>query len=174
MIERFVARNSPVRMLFFLVLSLGLAVLGAWVAGLFGPAPEPGMAWAGWICLAVFGLGALSMVPRLFNRGEQIAVDHQGVYWAQWSERTIPWLAIRAVERRTVQKESYLCLTLDDPSRHPPDGMFGALSRPRRWFGMGDIAIGVRGTDRSLDELADAIARFSPKGPRAPDLRLEG
>jgi hypothetical protein len=173
MIERFVARNSPWRMLLLLFLALGLVALCAWIAGLFGAQPDPGKAWAGWLGTAIFGLCAMVALPRLFNRDEAIVVDAQGVYWARWSERTIPWLAIKAVERHTVQGQSFLCLSLDDPSRHPSDRMLGMLSGVTRGLGFGDVAVSVQGTDRSIDELIDAIERFSPKGRGGPWLRLE-
>jgi hypothetical protein len=174
MAERFVARPSPGRLALLILASLGFVALGAWIAGAFGPPPAPGKVWIGYLAAGFFGLCALVLFRRLFDRDDQIVVDDQGVAWKQWSERTIPWLAIKAIERRSVRGEQFICLTLDDPSRYAPGGMLGGMSRFNRMFAFGDVAITTRGTDKSIDELIAAIERFSPKGPRAPQLRLDG
>jgi hypothetical protein len=174
MVERFVARNSPGRVLLLVLLSLCFAAASAWVAGALGPPPAPGKVWAGYLGIVFFGLCAPVLFRRLFDRDDQIVVDDQGIFWKQWSQRTIPWLAIQAIERRRVRSEQFVCLTLDDPSRHPSDGLLGRLAGTNRTFGFGHVAITMQGTDKSIAEMIAAIERFSPEGPRAPQLRLDG
>jgi hypothetical protein len=172
MIERFVARTSPGRVASLLLGCIAFVALGAWLAGAFGPPPDRGKVWAGYLAVFLFGACALALLRRLFDGGDQIVVDDQGIAWSQWSDRTIPWSAIKAIERRRLRSQEFICLTLEDPSRYTPGGTRGWLLRFNRIIGFGDVAITVSGTDKSVSELAAAVESFCPTGARAPVLRL--
>jgi len=173
MVERFVARPSPGRLMLLLLAALALVALGLWIAGAFGPPPDPGQAWIGYVVAPLFGLAALVGIRRLFDRDDQIIIDDQGIYCKAWSDRTIPWLAIRAIERHSYKNQDFISLTLDDPSRYSLGGL-ARMQGLNRMLGFGDVSLTTAGTDRTLDELLDALERFSPKGPRGPQLLLRG
>ena len=158
--DRFVARASRLRLSGRLLGCLAFVAAGLWMVGAFGPPPNPGKVWAGYASILVFGLVAIMGARRLIEGGDQIVVDHQGILWTQWSDRIIPWSAIRHIDRKSVKRQHFLCLELVDPARYPPTSLLGRFAGSNRLLGFGDIAINVGGTDRSFDELVDAVERF--------------
>jgi hypothetical protein len=162
MSERFVARNSTVRVLLLMAGAVGFMLLGIWVAGLLGPPPRPGREWIGLAALLFFGLCFLLGIRRLFQGGDQIVVDRKGIFWRQWSETTIPWGAIVSFETRSIRHQHFVSLWLKDPSLFPSSG-FGALfGGMNKGLGFGDVSINATGTDRSFAQLLDAVERFAP------------
>jgi hypothetical protein len=148
--------------------SIGFVVLGFWIAGLFGPPPRPGREWLGWFAAVFFSLCAAVGVRRLFDSGDQIVVDRNGIFWRQWSEMTIPWSAIRSFERRSVRNQHFLSLHLKDASQFPRSGMGLWSSGLNKGLGFGDVAITAAGTDRSFDELLAAVERFARRDDALP------
>jgi len=161
--ERFIARPSPSRILFLLVLAFGLVALGAWLAGLIGPSPDPGVEWIGWITLLFFGLCAAAGVRRLFDPDVQIVVDASGLYWKQLGTRTIPWSEIDRIEAQEFGRDRFLCVFLKNPEKFRATGWTGALRAANRGFGFGDFGLSTAGTDRSEAELIEAIKRHAPE-----------
>ena len=117
--DAFVARPSPFRTGLLLLGALGFVALGLFFVGAFGPVPRPGSEWVGWLSILFFGFCFAAGLPRLFDRRDQIVVDGSGILWCQWSEATIPWSAIRAIEEHEVRRQKFLCLHLEDPVFRP-------------------------------------------------------
>jgi hypothetical protein len=160
--ERFVARPSRFRILLLILGSLGFVALGVWIAGLLGPPPRPGKEFAGWLSILFFGLCFVVGLFRLFERGDVIVVDRQGLFWRRWSDATIPWSAIRSIEPRSIRRNRFLCLWLHDHRQFPPGSWIGRAGAANRALGFGDIAITTAGTDRRFDELLAALERHAP------------
>jgi len=168
--DAFVARPSIFRTGLLLLGALGFVALGLFFVGAFGPVPGPGREWVGWLSILFFGLCFVAGLPRLFDRRDQIVVDGTGIQWSQWSEATIPWSDIRAIEKREIRRQKFLCLHLEDPGRFPSATLMGRLGGPNRILGFGNIALAATGTNRSFDELVAAIALHAP-AHLATDLR---
>lgn len=162
MTEAFVARPAPWRILLLILGSLVFVLLGVWIAGLFGEEPRAGAAWIGWTSIIFFGACAIVGIQRLLDRQDQIVIGPRGIYWRRWSSQTIPWGAVQAVEERSLNRQRFLCIHLEDPSRFPSKTLVGRLATLNKGMGFGDIAINTLGTDRSFDELCDAFRRFLP------------
>ena len=156
--EPFVARFVIWRRALGVALALGFVALGLWIAGVFavdGPR-EPAI---GWITVAAFGFFALVGLRRLMLTGPAVRVDAQGIWvWRADGGVTIPWAAIRTIEEQRVQRQRFLCLTVDRPDLYRAKGLLGGANSA---MGFGDAAVGVQGTDRRVDDLVAAIERFS-------------
>ena len=98
----------------------------------------------------------------MFDRRDQIVVDRAGIQWRQWSEATIPWPSIRAIEKREIRRQKFLCLHLEDPGRFPSATLMGRLGGVNCYLGFGDIALATTGTNRGFDDLVAAIVRHAP------------
>lgn len=171
MTDRFVARNAPLRLIFLISISIVFVALGLWIAGSFGAPPRPGREWLGWFAAAFFGLCALAGARRLFDNGDQIVVDRNGIFWRQWSAMTIPWGAISRFEHRTVRNQHFVAIHLKDPSLFPRDGAARLLGGLNRGMGFGDLAISAVGTDKSFAQLLAAVEHFAPPGSDGPAAR---
>ena len=154
---RFVARPSVPRLLLLTTGALVLVVGAMWLAGVFGSPPEPGSEWVGWSCIAFFGLATLALIGRLFDRNDQIIIDSRGLYWRQWSEQTIPWTEVRNVREAQVRRSRFLCVDLVHPEWFPSSKVAGRLAGVNRKLGFGDLGISTSGTDKSFDELKQAV-----------------
>ena len=71
----------------------------------------------------------------------------------------IPWEAIAGIDRRSIKRQSFLCLHLRDPASYPSSTLIGRMSALSRGMGFGHVSLSATGTDRSFDELEDVIAR---------------
>ena len=165
--ERFVARNSRTRLVLMLVGSLLFVGIGLWMVGAFGEPPQgsgraAGKNWVGWIAIPFFGAIALAIVGRLRDGREQLVVDERGIVWRPWSADVIPWSEIERIVERHVARQVMFGVHLRDPSRCPPTRWTGRIAARQRGFGMGDMSLTLSGTDRSNDELRDALNRFFP------------
>ena len=158
--ERFVARPSPLRLTLLLLLSVGFVALGFWMIGAFGEPPRSSRAWAGWIAIPVFGLFGALIAARLFDRRAQIVVDAEGLMFRQWSDEHIPWSAVSGIDERTMQGQRFFGIYLHDISAHPPTRLVGKLGRMNSALGFAQLSISATGTDRSADELRDALMQF--------------
>ena len=161
--RRFVARFSPYRLLFLILLSLGFVVLSLWLVGAFGAAPDAPMAWSGWVGLLFFGPCTVILARRVSDPRAQIILDEQGLYWRQWSEAVIPWTAFSAMEVCHVQRQRLLGLTLARPQDYPPETMLGQLARYNEQLGFPHVTLSAQGMDCSFDELHDAVRGFLPR-----------
>ena len=161
--DRFVARNAPLRLLVLMAASIGFVALGLWIAGTFGPPPRPGREWIGWLAGTFFGICAVAFTRRLFDNGDQIVVDRNGIFWRQWSSMTIPWGAIKSFEQRTVRNQHFVAIYLKDASLFPRGEAAQLLGGLNKGLGFGDLAISAVGTDKSFAELLAAVEHFAPR-----------
>jgi len=153
----FVAYNSRARILLWAFASVVLALGSLWLAGAFGAAPKPGKEWIGWIGAALFALLAAMWAMRLRDPPDQIVIDEVGLTWRQWSDEHIPWSAIREIEERRMRNQTFFAVYLDDPKAHPPTRLLGRIAATQAGFGQGHFTMIVHGTDRTPDELREAL-----------------
>lgn len=161
----FIARNSPWRVAGLLLLGLGFVFIGAWIAGLAGPPPRPGMTWLGWVGIVFFGACTVKAVPRLFDRSVLVRIDAQGVTVAQWSSRRIDWHRIERVGTWSHRGQRMLVLHLKQPAQHAERRLAAPIAAANRALTGGDVAITLTGTDRTFEEAFRAVSRFSPIAP---------
>jgi hypothetical protein len=138
--------------------------LALWVAGAFGAPPRPGREWAGWLGAVAFVLVAIMLVLRLRDASDQIVVDEAGLTWRSWSDEHIPWEAVLAIEERAIRRQVMFAVHLHDARAHPPSRLIGKIAAAQSGMGMGHFNLLASGTDRSADELRDALIRFRPGG----------
>jgi hypothetical protein len=158
--EAFVARASRLRILLLVAAAILFAVLSLWMAGLFGAPPRPDKAWIGWIGAPFFALGALMWALRLREPAEQIVIDEAGLTWRQWSEEHIPWSEISAIDEYSIRRQRMFAVHLHDAEAHSPTRLLGKAAAAQAGMGRGHFSIVVTGTDRSADELREALNRF--------------
>lgn len=157
--ERFVARPARGRLALMLVGAVLFVPAGLWVAGLFGEPPRPGREWAGWLGAVAFFLLAVFAAARLRDGSDQLVVDETGFTWRQWSDEHIPWEAVRSIDEQSVGRQIMFAVHLHDPAAHPPARLIGRIASAQRGMGRGDFWIVASGTDRSADEVREALLR---------------
>ena len=171
MAEAFVARGSPPRQIGLIVFSIAMAALCVWGTGALtppAPPPSPDRFWIAlsWFGAVVFAHCTLLLVYRLFDRRDQIVVDHRGIVWRRRSDEPIPWQAISKIEVRSAAFSSFLCLWLRHPEAFGSQRLAGWLGRLNRTMRYGDIPVTSTGLNRSFDELVQAVAQHWPEiGP---------
>lgn len=146
-------------------LALGAALFVAvclWGLGFFGPTERAMSPLLGWAGIAFFGLCFVVALPRVLRSGPVIRIDTTGIWWRDWSDRTIPWSEIRAAWPGSVKGQKFLCLELRDPERYPPRGLFRVTAGINRGMGFGDVPISTTGTNARFDALVDAVRGFRP------------
>lgn len=152
----FVARTSKGRTGIMLALSLAMVALGLaqFLSG------ELAFRLIGGFIALVFGAAAMMLVRRMRDPRPVIEVDASGIAWRLYSDERIPWGAIERAAVRRSQRQHFLCLWLRDPEAHPPRHRIVRLGGLNRRLGFGDIAIGTDGTDREVEDVASAVARY--------------
>ncbi len=150
------ARVSLRRMLWRLLLALGFVVLGVWIA-MAGGAVER---LSGGVIVLMFGGFAAVMLAVLRRRGSvAIEVSPKGLWWRQWSDHPIAWADVQRAEVRRQHRQRYLCLWLDTPARWRSPATAKGVALSKR-MGFGDVALHALGTDRTFDDLVDAVATY--------------
>lgn len=168
MADSFVARNSRIKTALMLAIVLGLLALTI-SPDYFGLRPKTQFAWIQWPAIALMGFAAVVFALRLFDDRDLIVVDRNGIMWRQWSDQPIPWSAISAfhIEKQHTRWPFYirhLCIDLHEPAQHPSTSARAKLFG-RGWnLGYGDITVTTIGTETTVDELLEAMERFSAKG----------
>lgn len=140
--------------------SVVLALLSLWVAGAFGAPPRPGKEWIGWTGGVLFALLAVMWAIRLRDSTDQIVIDPAGLTWRGWSDEHIPWSAIREIEERRMRGQTFFPVYLVDPEAHPPSRLLGKIAAAQAGMGQGHFTMIVHGTDRSADELREALQLY--------------
>ena len=162
--ERFVARPSRGRLVLLLAGALLFVAGGLWMAGVFGEPPDRNRVWLGWACALFFGLCGLLGVARLRDTSDQIVIDGHGVTYRLWSDDHIPWAVIERISERRIQRQVMFSVYLADPADFPPTRLLARMGSAQRGMGLGDFALVATGTDKSADDLRDALDRFIPGG----------
>lgn len=110
-------------------------------------------------------LGVL-VVIRFFDRGEQLRVSSDGIYYKQWSETVIPWDQIVGVTVWQYRRQRAIILHLTDPRRFPSTTVLGRLAGANRRLTGGDIAITLTPMDRGFDETLAVIEDYRATSAR--------
>lgn len=164
--DRFVAHNSRWRVAGLILLSLGFMAAGLWMAGAFGAVPEsrkfsPSVTVAlGWFAFLFFGTCAWFGVKKLRDQGAQLEVGPEGILYAPWSDRLIPWSEIIDVTTWSMRQQQMIVLHLAHPEHFPGKGLAGRIAGANKALTGGDITISMTGTDRRFDETLAAITWF--------------
>lgn len=154
----FSARYSVWRLLTTLLFGMLLAAISAWITlnvelsllyGVLGVVS----------CLIFLGLAVIAMI-RLSDRGEQLRVAPDGIYYKRWSETVIPWNEIVDVTVFRDRYQNFIMLHLADPQRFPSTTPVGRLSRANRRLTGGDIAISLTSMDRTFDDALTVIENY--------------
>jgi hypothetical protein len=140
---------------------------GAWIAGLLGSSPRPGVAWVGWVSMAFFGLCGVLIFRRMFDRDVQLRISPRGIMFKPWSDQTVPWTEITDIGTWELSGQRSIILKLADPSRFPSSTTLGMLAGANRALTGGDIPIQLNGTDGKVDDALAAINRYR-RAPYAP------
>jgi hypothetical protein len=159
-VEAFTAHPAPFRIARLAFSSLLLGLLSLWFAGAFGSPPKPGSEWIGWIGAVFCAVMGAGWVLRLRERRDQIVIDESGLTYRLYSDEHIPWSAVTAIDARRIRRQVFFSIYLDDPTAHPPSRLLGKVASAQRGFGQGDFAIVATGTDRTADEVGEALFQF--------------
>lgn len=164
----FEAHLSRGRVALVVAILLVFEGIGLWLV--FGAPPGAKGRLAGWAMSLLFGMAIPAMAAKLFQSGVVLRVDSVGVYTRDWSEQVIPWGALTGITVRyntlglvKSSQPGFVGLELHNPAAYPYRGpnMFQKYGRKT---GFGDITLAVGDTDRSIDELLQAIEAFKPPG----------
>ena len=164
--DDFVALPSRWRRVLLTLIAVAFVVLGLGLVGAFGAAPtssrfSPGTAIVvGWSSIVFFGLVAIIGFRRIFETGEQLRINAEGIRCKPWSDSLIPWREIADVTTWSHKGQKAAILHLRDPARFPGRGLAGLLAGANRKLTGGDVAISLTGTDRSFGDAMSAIAHF--------------
>jgi hypothetical protein len=156
----FIANSSPGRLLRLLLGSVALEGVGIWLV-MQGTGNIEHFA-VGILCMLFFGMTTVAIFVRVMATGPEARVDADGIWLRRGIRTTIPWSAIRRLSVGEVKRQRFLCLDLVDPAMFPQGGVQGRLAGANRAMGFGDVAISMTGTDRSFDELMEAVRTFAP------------
>jgi len=155
---------APAKLVLAIAGSIGFVALSLFMLGAFDGKPKPPFPWAGWVGMLFFGPAAFILARRLFDPEDQLVIDERGIFSKHWSSRTVPWHDIERIETAKVHREQFLCIFLAQPERYPPETLIGRAMLANRAMGFGDLAVSVTGTNRSFDELCEAVSRHWPDG----------
>lgn len=156
------AHNSPrgqLRLLGLALLFLAISAL-AILRGL----DEPTQGWV----IAVGAIGVLMSLgasvialSRSRQRRAVLRVNATGIVWERWSSEVIPWSEIAELKVLKVGSVWFLGARLHDPKRFPSRTILGrTASWNRALYGV-DVAFETQGTDRSFEELVQAVVECS-------------
>lgn len=179
----FEAKLSRIRVAGTLAILLAFFVCGLWLVGAFGTPPGAGIKAkvAGGLLVLFFGAAIPFTARRLFQAGVVMRIDATGIWFRPWSDEVIPWSAISrvAVHYSRVRLDRapipIHVLYLRDPAAYPyraANPLQRRVQRYSRERDFGDITLSISDTDRSFDDLTDAINFFAPaelRQTRSPD-----
>jgi hypothetical protein len=161
----FVASYSRWRTLLVAAIGAGFVTFGLWILGAFGAPHLRGSQGFrlvfGVICVLFFGLVTFDWLKKMVSASDAITIDARGVRAVQWSDKLIPWTEIVAVKRRKVSTSAFtymrfLSLELQNGRNYPATSLFRG-TRLNKMLGYGDVSFNAVGTDKSIDEVADAL-----------------
>jgi hypothetical protein len=156
----FIAHYLLWKLLAMLCLALGFVATSAWIVGFWGVSLGPGIGWVGWIGMVFFGLCALAIAKRVFERDEQLRICDHGIRFKSWSNDTVPWSEIEYISTWSTHGQSSILLHLKDRSLFPSTKILGKLTDLNRAMTGGDIPIQLTGTNKSFEEALAAIENF--------------
>ena len=157
----FVARTSRRQLARMMLGTIVMFVVGLSMVGVFGASESP-WTWVGWPVVAFAVVGFAGTVVRIVGVSDQMRIDASGIRWAQWSDTTIPWTAVKSAEVQSLAQQQFLCLSLADAAAYPSKRPASYLARLNRRTGFGDVALSLTGTDGKFDEMVAAVRQHAP------------
>lgn len=168
--DSFTAQVSRVKVALLIAASLLFVLAGVWmlrdpgvpayfsIAGVVVP-----VAYIAWTCTVLFGLFAIGWARQLWRTGPVLEIGPHGLVWRRWSEQLIPWEAFERAEAVSIQRQRMITLWLHDPQAYRSGKLLGRLAGANKAMGFGDISLTAQGTDRSFDEMAEAVRANAPQ-----------
>jgi hypothetical protein len=165
--------RSPVRAFGLFTAACGFTTLCAWMIyahpGTGRRAVTPGSfaEFAAYVGVAFFGLCAILMVPKLFQRGTVVSVGPRGIYDRRLSTDWIPWQAIVGITPVQIQRQRMLVLQIDSSADAalPWTAQARRMARLNRAFGPHGYWMAAADLRGGFPVLAGAIARSQQGGP---------
>ncbi len=109
-----------------------------------------------------FGLAAVVALVRAFGDQEVLTVDRQGILDKRISSSKLPWPMIAKLSVRTVRRQKFLMVELVPQFEATlQKTAMARLAAANAALGIKGMAISTHGLNGSLDELIEAIRRFS-------------
>ena len=117
----------------------------------------------GWVTM-LFGAAVFPVIiNQMGHREPALRIDADGIYWHRWSPKPIGWANVARFEQRSVYKQKFVSLWLHNPSRDPGRGLLGKMARANKAIGFGDVSLSIQGTDKSFEELLEAVIVYSAR-----------
>jgi hypothetical protein len=151
-----------------LLLMVLICVVGVAVFGFIAMFPEtfqpPSVLTrpAGVFGATIFSLLLFVNLRESARRGAVIIIGPAGLVWRRWSEEQVPWPALRAARFARNRGEDVVRLWLREPVRSRPRSLLERVAPVNRLLGAGDMELSTTGTDRSFQEMAEAVQTFAP------------
>lgn len=131
------------------------------LAALLGISNDVAGHGVGWAC-ALMGVVVLPILARqMMFTGPAICIDGDGIYWHRWSTKPIGWGNIAAIRPFSIYRNKMIGLMLRDPSLDRSRGLLGRMAGLNAMTGFGHVSLSAQGTDRSFDELYDAVCHHA-------------
>ena len=113
--------------------------------------------------LLFFGVCAIVVGIRLFDRRAVLVIDENGIFDRRANDRPLPWISIAHIAAVRFGRQRFYLIEPSVPLRQFTDRRYkrALLSLNRPWAGHG-FFVGPNGLNVSLDQIGDAIHRFRP------------
>jgi hypothetical protein len=115
--------------------------------------------------LIFFGLCAIIVAVRLFDRRVVLLIDQHGIFDRRAKDRQLPWTSIAHISATKIGRQRFYLVLPSVPLTQFTDRRYKralqALTRP--WARNG-FFVGANGLDVSFGQIGEAIHRFRPKG----------
>ena len=164
--------RSPWRAVGMLLIACGFVAVCAWMIvahpGTGRRAVTPGSfaEFAAYVGVAFFGLCAVLIVPKLFQRGPVVSVGPRGILDRRLSTDWIPWAVLSGITPVTIQRQRMLVLEVDPDAdaRLPWTKRARRMARLNRAFGPEGYWMAAADLRGGFPALAEAIEHGQPRG----------
>ena len=158
----FEARNSRWRLALMFLGCAAFVAIGLWMVGAFGADHPQGLMaiLSGWLCTLFFAVCGVIALMRMRDADVVMRIDARGIWWKQWSDSVIPWSNISGVGIVTMHRQKMLGVALHDRSASRASTLLGRLASANEALVGYPVSLNVTGTDRSFDDLVEAVERF--------------
>ncbi len=159
--NRFLAHASRAKPALSLLCSLALVAASAWRA--IDPPLEGHLAWriAGTVGLLFFAYASLVTIRELGVTAPAVEIGLEGITWPRL-KLSLSWHDIVRVEELEVRRRKVLALRISETAARQHSKPLDRAIKTNRATGHGDLVVCVTNTNRSFDELVDAIRRCAP------------
>jgi hypothetical protein len=118
----------------------------------------------GTAALLFFGLCAVIVAVRLFDRRAVLVIDEHGIFDRRAKDRSLAWALIAHIAATRIGRQRLYLIQPSVPLMQFTDRRYKralqVLNRP--WTGRG-FFVGASGLDVSFEQIADAIHHFRPR-----------